>query len=138
MKNAYRSHFMVEFLEGKLALPNAPAYRQEALGVGAQQYMYATGQTPIVFSPEAQALMDAGLALFRYYHQQPDANPNASYYDIRRHFQGVNAKGRMNAKSEDAEYTRLIAELRAARKYLGDTKIAPRVYAYGFLPATSS
>lgn len=39
--------------------------------------------TPLVFSEEAQAVMDAGRELWRYYHAQPDANPNAALYDIR-------------------------------------------------------
>ncbi|MBK7027638.1 MAG: hypothetical protein IPH40_12690 [Polaromonas sp.] len=29
---------------------------------------------------------DAGKALYKYYHQQPKSNVNASFYDIREHF----------------------------------------------------
>ena len=87
---------------------------------------------PLVFSPEATAVFDAGRELWRYYHAQPDANPNASYYDIRAHFQGRNNKGKMNAKSDDAEYTRLWDNLKKAMEALRQ-RIVPKVYEYGFL-----
>ena len=87
-------------------------------------------------SPAARAVLDAGRELWRYYHAQPEANPNASYYDIRLHFQGatVDAKGKskMNSTSADATYTSLLANLRAAMKNLA-RQIEPKVYQYGFL-----
>ena len=88
------------------------------------------------FSPAARAVLDAGRELWRYYHAQPDANPNASYYDIRLHFQGVkrtaSGKEQMNATSSDATYNALLANLRAAHKNLA-AQIAPKLYEYGFL-----
>ena len=88
------------------------------------------------FSPAAQAALDAGRELWRYYHAQPNANPNASFYDIRLHFQGatVDAKGKskMNSTSADETYTSLLANLRAAMKDLAK-QIEPKVYDYGFL-----
>ena len=87
-------------------------------------------------SPQARAVLDAGRELWRYYHAQPGANPNASYYDIRLHFQGTttDAKGKvkMNSESPDATYTALLANLRAAMKNLAK-RIEPKVYEYGFL-----
>ena len=83
-------------------------------------------------SPAARAVMDAGRELWRYYHAQPDANPNASYYDIRAHFQGCKPDGTMNAKSGDETYNALVAALRAAHKALA-AQIEPKVYEYGFL-----
>ena len=87
-------------------------------------------------SPAATSVLDAGRELWRYYHAQPDANPDASYYDIRLHFQGVtvDAKGKskMNADSKDAKYTELVGNLRAAMKRLAK-EIEPKVYEYGFL-----
>ena len=41
---------------------------------------------PLEFSQEAQAVLDAGRELWRYYHKQARANPNASYYDIKMQF----------------------------------------------------
>ena len=87
-------------------------------------------------SPDAKAVLDAGRELWRYYHAQPKANPNASYYDIRKFFQGmkVTAKGKeqMNPTSNDERYNELLAALKAAMKKLA-TKIEPKVYEYGFL-----
>ena len=87
-------------------------------------------------SNAARAVLDAGRALWRYYHAQPGANPNASYYDIRLHFQGVkrtaSGKEQMNATSADETYNTLLAALRTAHKALA-AQIAPKVYEYGFL-----
>ena len=87
-------------------------------------------------SSAARAVLDAGRELWRYYHAQPNANPNASYYDIRLHFQGVkktsSGKEQMNATSSDETYNALLANLRAAHKALA-ARIAPKVYEYGFL-----
>jgi|GEM_PF-2261377 len=58
---------------------------------------------------------------------------DASLYDIREYFQGRATSGRMNNKSENAEYNELISNLRAALKILADEKIAPKVYEHGFL-----
>ncbi|GBU23693.1 hypothetical protein R83H12_00309 [Fibrobacteria bacterium R8-3-H12] len=59
-------------------------------------------------------------------------NANASLYDIREHFQGRNAQGKMNTKSDDEKYNELIGSLREALKELAK-KIEPKVYEYGFL-----
>jgi hypothetical protein len=59
---------------------------------------------------------------------------NASLYDIREHFQGRNEKGKMNNKSADETYNRLIGVLREKLKILAK-KLEPKVYEYGFLIA---
>lgn len=122
-KEKFESHFMTEYMQGKVK-SNAPV----------QTNLFEQGKEnrPLLFSPEAQAVLDAGRELWRYYHAQPDANPNAALYDIRLHFQGTNAKGKMNAGSDDARYTELIAALRQHLKQLA-RKIEPKVYEYGFL-----
>lgn len=61
-----------------------------------------------------------------------DVNVNASYYDIRRYFQGVNKKGDMNPDSDDPTYMRLWGNIKDALKVLAK-KIEPKVYLYGFL-----
>ena len=83
-------------------------------------------------SPAARAVFDAGRELWRYYHAQPNAMPDASLYDIRAYFQGVKPNGHMNSDSADAEYTYLIAALRSALKALA-AQIATKVYEHGFL-----
>ena len=83
-------------------------------------------------STAARAVLDAGRELWKYYHAQTDANPNASYYDIRAHFQGCKPNGAMNTKSSDATYNAIISALRTAHKELA-AQIEPKVYEYGFL-----
>ena len=89
-------------------------------------------QKPILFSPEAKALFEAGKKLWQYYHAQKNVNVNASLYDIRAYFQGRNEGGKMKNKSEDETYTKLIADLREKLKQLAH-KIEPKVYEFGFL-----
>ena len=92
----------------------------------------------LIFSPEAQAVFNAGRELWKYYHKMASQtrndvyNANASLYDIREYFQGRNDKGRMNSKSDDTTYMELIGNLRAQLAILAD-KIKPKVYEYGFL-----
>ena len=125
----FKSHFMSDFIAGKVVTKGTIQGDLFADVIVAKR-------KPIVFSNEAKTVMDAGRELWRYYHTQPNANPNASFYDIRLHFQGStkDAKGkeRMNSESSDAKYTELLANLRAAMKHLAH-RIAPKVYEYGFL-----
>ena len=86
----------------------------------------------IVFSKEAQMVFDAGRELWRYYHKQKNANPNASFYDIRAYFQGRDKNGKMKKESSDVVYMELITKLRNAQKELAK-KISYKVYEYGFL-----
>ena len=123
-KEKFESHFMTDYIKGK----NRPKQQQGELWSDRK----TEEVKPLAFSPEAQAVMDAGRELWRYYHAQPGANPNAALYDIRRHFQGVNERGKMNADSPDAHYTELITTLRQHLKMLAK-KIEPKVYEYGFL-----
>ena len=126
----FKSHFMSDFLAGK-----ADDYKSVSQGDLFADAAEAE-RKPILFSDEAKAVMDAGRELWRYYHAQPNANPNASFYDIRLHFQGstmdAEGKTRMNNESSDAKYTELLASLRAAMKCLA-RRIEPKVYEYGFL-----
>jgi len=128
-RDCFKSHFMSDFLAGKID-------DKKAVQGDFFNEVTASKKKPLVFSAEAQAVLDAGRELWRYYHAQPNANPNASFYDIRLYFQGstTDAKGkvRMNNESADAKYTALIGDLRAAMKRLA-RRIEPKVYEYGFL-----
>jgi hypothetical protein len=121
-RGKFASNFMTDFMKGKIQ----PEQQDDLFG-GEQKKA-----EPMVFSPEAQAVFNAGRELWLYYHKQPRCNVNASLYDIREHFQGRNDKGKMNNKSEDAVYMELITHLRSTLKVLANT-IAPKVYEYGFL-----
>ena len=140
-KEAFESHFMTDFMQGRCASDATTTTPREE----GKQTLQRTGTLrdlaqeqsfiptePLVFSPVATAVFDVGRELWRYYHAQPNANPNASYYDIREYFQGRNEKGKMNPKSDDAEYMRLLGNLKEAMEVLR-LKIVPKVYEYGFL-----
>ena len=143
-KDCFASHFMSDWLVGRGTARSANApYQGELDFSGATGTDEATGKrdeshmSPLSqMSQQARAVLDAGRELWRYYHVQPNANPNASFYDIRLHFQGstVDAKGkvRMNSESTDKKYTELIGNLRTAMKSLA-RRIEPKVYEYGFL-----
>ena len=121
----FASHFMADYLSGNLT-NNQMAIFDSPNSFRPLNYL----------SDESQAVMDAGRELWKYYHWQPGANPNASYYDIRLHFQGTkttkNGKEQMNPDSTDTIYTTLNSNLRQAMRQLA-AHIEPKVYQYGFL-----
>ena len=119
----FGSDFMTKFMQGKIVQTTEPNLFET-------QTTRAT--TPMLFSAQARAVFDAGKALYKYYHQQPKSNVNASFYDIREHFQGRNALGKMNNKSEDSDYMTLIKNLRDQLKKL-QKAIEPKIYIHGFL-----
>ncbi len=121
-KDSYKSRFMIDYLAGKVQA-------QESKQIFAQKTQKLE---PVVFSPEAQAVMDCGKELFKYYHGQPNDSADASFYDIRLRFQGVDAKGRMNPSSNNEKYNELLQNLRDAQKILAK-KIEAKVYEHGFL-----
>lgn len=141
-KEKFKSHFMSDYIKGKVAFEDDNIVNNTDNGPQVEEDMFAaehmternTGNNsePLTFSPEAQAVMDAGRELWRYYHAQPGADPDAAFYDIRLHFQGTNMRGKMNADSDDERYTALITTLRQRLKQLAH-KIEPKVYEYGFL-----
>lgn len=122
-RERFDSHFMTDFMKGKINYtPTTDLFNPTA----------ENRTTALAFSDEAMTLFAAGRALWKYYHTQPDAKVNAALYDIREHFQGRNEAGKMNNKSEDAVYTKLIGDLRFNLKILAK-KLEPKVYAHGFL-----
>jgi len=104
-KEKFASHFMTDFLKGR------------------------------EFSPEAKDVFEAWKKLWTYYHENcsnSDYTADASLYDIREYFQWRNDKWKMNNKSNDEKYMKLIWNLREKLKILWD-KIAEKVYEYEFL-----
>jgi len=153
-KDCFASHFMSDFINGRGERPRSPADARDARPYQSDLFAETPHSNPENpadpvknnsadsvpphlcvrenLSPAARAVLDAGRELWRYYHAQPDANPNASYYDIRAYFQGCKPNGAMSAKSDDATYNALLAALRTAHKALA-AQIEPKVYEYGFL-----
>ena len=121
-RDKFDSHFMTDFIQGKIKTND-------------ENTIFANSEkqnTPLIFSNEAKAVFDAGRELWRYYHSQPNSNPNASYYDIREYFQGRDEKGKMKNKSDDKKYMELLSNLKDAIAVLAK-KIEQKVYEYGFL-----
>ena len=121
-KNNFESHFMKDFIDGKIKPKETKELLTERISL-----------KPIKFSKEAKEIFEAGRELWKYYHKHDLININASYYDIRKFFQGVDSKsGRMNNKSIDETYNKLIGNLRERMKILAK-KIEPKIYEFGFL-----
>lgn len=127
INNELPNHFMTDYISGKKrAVRIQKVFTEEV-----------ENKEPLIFSEEAKAVFDAGRELWKYYHRQPDADLNASYYDIRKYFQGCKLdkngeKEIMNSTSENKTYTRLHSALRQAHRKLSE-KIALKVYEHGFL-----
>ena len=146
----FDSHFMSDFIHGRIKKTIRTEEEQKEYEKDGKNYHVVDafeepttqnlydGTSPLVLSELAKAVMDAGRELWRYYHQQPIAKekPNASFYDIRLHFQGTktlpSGRQQMNTESNDATYTALITTLRQRMKALAQA-IEPKVYEYGFL-----
>lgn len=128
----FSSHFMTDFIKGKIK-PTPPP---QTINLFTSVYMVsepeAEYQVPLYFSEKAKAVFEAGRQLWMYYFTQPNTDANASLYDIREYFQGRNANGKMNNKSEDKTYNQLISNLRETLNRLAK-QIEPKVYEYRFL-----
>jgi len=132
---------MADYIAGKVARGGEAGWAAQGPG-GGPEARHGSGAGPLEFSAEARALFDAGRELWRRYRaadaapqapqDRPPANANASLYDIREHFRGRDAVGRMSAKSRDGRFNELDAALRAALMALAK-KIEPKVYEHGFL-----
>ncbi|MDR2425667.1 MAG: hypothetical protein LBD46_00550 [Endomicrobium sp.] len=108
-RNKFESHFMYDFIKNRK------------------------------FSTAAEQLLAAGLELWKYYHSKitelnvaAKEQINAGFYDIKEYFQGRNEKGKMNNKSNDAEYMRLIKAISYNANIISK-KIEPKIYQYEFL-----
>ncbi len=126
---SFDSHFMKEFIDGKIK----PKETQGVKSVLLSENASFIPVKPLRFSKEAKDVFESGKKLWKYYHATGSyINTNASYYDIRKYFQGTDANGRMNNKSIDEEYNKLIKDLRDKMDVLAK-KIEPKIYEYGFL-----
>ena len=121
-REKFESNFMSKFINGKLKTDT----NGDLFGSFTQR------TSSLSFSTEATTVFDIARELWKYYHRQPNCNVNASFYEIREHFQGRNEADKMNNKSSDETYMNLIGELREKLRQLAD-KIEPKVYEYKFL-----
>ena len=79
-KDIFESHFMTDFMAGRLRKNNNGGLLTKGVPIPT---------IPLEFSPQAQAVFAAGRKIWSYYHHQPNANVNASLYDIKEHFSGT-------------------------------------------------
>lgn len=128
--NNFQSHFMSDFIAGKMSpKANETLFDNEVSLIPSK---------PIIFTPAAQAVMDAGRKIWIYYFDKirnttfGTPNVNASFYDIRAYFQCHDEKGKMKNESKDETYMSLLRGLRSALKILAK-QIEQKVYLYGFL-----
>ncbi|ELT5782847.1 hypothetical protein R6191_000013 [Campylobacter upsaliensis] len=147
---ALESHFMLEFIQGKIkqeqSLRGGGEAKQTKKAVqpslspefNETQNSSFIPTKPLEFSHEAKEVFKAAKELFKHYHEQAkdetNYNPNAALYDIKAHFQGFNDKGKMNSpqKADDEYYKQKLGELNYALKNLAK-KIEVKVYEYEFL-----
>lgn len=125
-KEAFQSHFMTDYMTGKLKPVTTGTL--SLLGSGTDNIPTA----PLVFSKEARAAFNAGREVWRYYHTQSGANPNAALYDVKEYFCGRDGKGTLKSRSENERYNALMDDLKSALKKLA-AAIEPKVYEHGFL-----
>lgn len=139
-QEAFESHFMLEFIQGKIKISNKKKKGQQEFEGFQSDELESTfiPTKPLIFSDEAKEVLEAAKELFKHYHTQAkdetNYNPNAALYDIKAHFQGFNDKGIMNApqKAQDEAYKEKLGELNYALKNLAK-RIESKVYEYEFL-----
>lgn len=147
---AFESHFMLEFIQGKIkqeqSLRGGGEAKQTKKAVqpslspefNETQNSSFIPTKPLIFSDEAKEVLQAAKELFKHYHTQAkdkeNYNPNTALYDIKAHFQGFNDKGKMNPpqKAQDETYKEKLGELNYTLKNLAK-KIEVKVYEYEFL-----
>ena len=121
-RDKFDSNFMSKYIHGKLKEDG----NSNLFGI------QKNPTAPLEFSKEAQAVLSSGKSLWTYYHSQPNCNVNASLYEIREFFQGRDATGKMNPRSDNEAYTDLISDVRTNMRTLIGV-IVPKIYEYGFL-----
>ena len=146
-KECFASHFMSDFragkgggfcenvlpgLEGEISHAEDAESAEGEDGGCANALRSPRSPREIQLSPAARAVLDAGRELWRYYHAQPGANPNASYYDIRRHVKCKIENGERKMWESVLGRARIPVALKSAMKTLAK-QFEPKVYAYGFL-----
>lgn len=105
-KEAFSSHCIHDFIKGRITQDSKAQDKAEIKGKqggfkNEDLYIIKPFPTkPLEFSKEAQAVFDAGLEIWKYYHSQDfkdkenPYNPNVSLYDIKRTFKDSTTRAR--------------------------------------------
>ena len=138
-KDTFKSHFLIDYISGIVKKEYTNSCDDDNSKIVQGNFFdpdIAVDLPSLSFSEGAMAVLDVGRELWRYYHQQPEAIVDASFYDIRLYFQRTHPdkKGKevMNSTSEDPTYNKLLKELRLRMKILA-RQIAEKTFEYGFL-----
>ncbi len=126
-RNNFESRFMSHFIAGKEISQACEPLKQNSLFEEKEQEKFGKP----IFGEQAKKVLKAGQELYKYYHKQPNANVNASFYDIKEYFQGTK-NGKMNNKSSDEKYNVLLKKLRMEIELLSK-EIESKIYEYAFL-----
>jgi hypothetical protein len=136
-RSAHGANHWIPFTEKEVAARDcfASNFMSKYIAEIKKPFVNENGEVIEGFSAPAQAVYEAGLALWRYYHEKiksdKNGDLNASLYDIKAYFNG-RSQGRMNSKSADEQFNQLLQNLRAAERNLA-REIEPKVYEYEFL-----
>lgn len=139
--SSFNSTFMSSFIAGKPHSPeNAYDCDTDSKKTDEQKELIDSKNTDtsfvpsssLEFSSEADAVFDAGCKLWRLYMAESGVDVNASLYEIRIHFQGMDDKEHLNTKGGSDEYKDCLAALRNALKVLS-ARIGTKVYEHKFL-----
>ena len=139
-KESFKSHFLTKYINGivdkSMVKPKEEKKEENPEFFKDEKEEVTIALKKLEFSECANSVMEAGKKLWKYYHQQDGALFDASFYDIRLHFQKTkvttSGKIQMNSESDDPKYTELVKDLRQRHAALA-RKIEPKIYEYGFL-----
>ena len=132
----FASHFMQDYIRDFIS-GKVQKQTEANLFSYDEQDNFAEDFGAVTISAETYAVLEAGKAVYQYYHevrkQKGNGNLNASLYDIKEYFKGRNDKGQIKATSEDyPHFNELMETLRITLQALAK-RIEPKVYEYGFL-----
>ena len=126
MKSHFMQEFIHDFIKGERKVEQNLFRAQEVI----------EDRHTVTMSEHAQAVMDAGKAVWTYYvqtwQQRGGGSPDASLYDIKEYFKGRNDDGKMKSTSDDEQFNALMERLRINMQALAK-HIEPKVFDYGFL-----
>jgi len=118
-KAKYEYHTMIDILEGRVSFSYS--------FMKVEQFRILD-----YLSEEANQVYRVGLELWRYYHAQPNANPNAALYDIKEYFKGRTPDGNLKLTSKDEQFNDIANRLKKSLDKLA-LRIAAKAYDYSFL-----
>jgi hypothetical protein len=110
-KASFESNLLFQYINGNLKRPAKINLMNKPIIVPSEK---------LEFSSEANDVFNSGKELWKLYHRQKNINHNASLFEIKQYFQGFNGKGKLNIKSQNSEYSKLLDSLKINLDKLGN------------------